>query len=68
MLILGVPGAIIGLYYLFCLNLWIPVSIQHFLKYFDISALIVIMQVLFGYAVVTSFYKNDINNINETRP
>lgn len=60
-LILGIPSAIIGLYYMFYYVLRIPVPFQYGLVFCDISALIIIMQVLFGYTVITSFYKKDIH-------
>jgi len=62
-LVLGIPSAFIGLYYIlyyiFNYVLQITFLIQFNLVFLDFPAFVIIMQILFGYTVITSFYKND---------
>jgi hypothetical protein len=59
-IILGVPSAIMGMYYFFYYVLRIPIPLQFGLVFCDFSAITIIMQILFGYTVITSLYKKDI--------
>jgi len=64
MLVLGIPSAFIGLYYIlyytFNYVLQIPFLIQFNIAFLDFPTFVIIMQILFGYTVITSFYKKDV--------